>query len=132
MREPKDLETRKHRARNQLRTAMQSGKVVKPDVCEGCGKNPGRAVDGRSKLHGHHEDYSKPFDVTWMCTACHKEVTPHVIGEQCGSAKLTKRAVLFIRKARTNGTPLAKLAIKYGVSVSSISSVALLKTWGHI
>lgn len=58
---------RKHRekqdAREKLNYALKSGRMKKPDVCEMC--------NCRNKIHGHHEDYSKPLEVMWLCTACH-------------------------------------------------------------
>ena len=49
-----------------VRTAIEKGELVKPTTCEGCYK------ETRSKaLHGHHEDYSKPLEVRWLCRRCH-------------------------------------------------------------
>ena len=49
--------------------AIRSGKLEKPDTCSCCGYfTPSRL------LHGHHHDYSRPLDVTWLCTYCHKAV----------------------------------------------------------
>jgi len=52
------------RARNRLCKAVQEGRVKKPSHCETCGA-------AGTVIHGHHEDYSKPFDVQWLCPACH-------------------------------------------------------------
>jgi len=52
-----------HKARYLLRMAVTHGKVVKPSKCEECG--------ARGRIHGHHEDYSKPLSVEWLCAACH-------------------------------------------------------------
>lgn len=63
------------KARGLLKTAVVRGKVKKPTRCDGCGSETPKA-----KLHGHHEDYGRPLDVSWLCPACHgltwrKEVT---------------------------------------------------------
>lgn len=42
--------------------AVKSGQLLK-QPCERCGIH---------KVHGHHEDYSKPLEVVWLCAACHK------------------------------------------------------------
>ena len=52
------------RASRELQYAVQTGKVIKPLLCESCGRE--------KKLSGHHEDYSKPLKVVWLCSSCHK------------------------------------------------------------
>ena len=54
----------KNGARKILRNAVASGKVSKPLDCENCGVN-------NTVLEGHHEDYSNPLDVVWLCRRCH-------------------------------------------------------------
>lgn len=56
----------KYKARTDLNNALKLGKIVKPNHCEQCQQ----ATKSR-KLHGHHEDYSRPLDVVWLCQACH-------------------------------------------------------------
>lgn len=53
----------KHKARYMLRNAVRAGKVKKLP-CKVC-----RAV----KVEGHHDDYSKPLKVIWLCQKHHKE-----------------------------------------------------------
>lgn len=53
----------KDKARRALREAVRYGLIAKPSSCQDC--------SGEGQLHGHHTDYSKPFDVEWLCTACH-------------------------------------------------------------
>ena len=57
----------KHKARWMLRQAVRNGKIMKPNSCSKCGAEPKR-------IEGHHEDYSKPFDVVWLCVDCHKSL----------------------------------------------------------
>lgn len=45
--------------------ALKSGKLKRADCCEVCG-------GGNGYLKAHHEDYSKPLAVTWLCGPCHK------------------------------------------------------------
>lgn len=58
---------RKHpdavRAHNMIARAIKAGRLVRPTTCEWCG--------AKDDVEGHHEDYSKPLDVKWLCHACH-------------------------------------------------------------
>lgn len=56
----------RRRAHNATNNAVRDGRLVKSDACERCG--------GKSRLHGHHDDYSRPLNVVWLCTRCHREV----------------------------------------------------------
>ena len=53
-------------ARVKATRAVKRGKLIRPLLCESCGIAP----NGKP-LHAHHPDYSKPFDVVWLCIACH-------------------------------------------------------------
>lgn len=50
-------------AHSDVHRAVERGVLVRPTSCEKCG----RAVS----LHAHHEDYTKPLDVQWLCRSCH-------------------------------------------------------------
>lgn len=50
-------------ARSALRNAVTAGMIAKPSTCSQC-----QAI---GNIHGHHHDYSKPFDVEWLCSICH-------------------------------------------------------------
>lgn len=57
----------KTEAHRLMKNALRRGELVKADVCEECGAG--------GLLHGHHEDYSQPLDVVWLCPRCHAGVT---------------------------------------------------------
>jgi predicted transcriptional regulator len=58
-------------ARKAFAEAVRSGRIVRPDTCEACGQKPAPNRLGRSSVQGHHDDYSKPFEVRWLCQPCH-------------------------------------------------------------
>lgn len=57
----------KKRAHNLLATAVGNGVVIRSDTCEHCRFTP----RDRTLIQGHHDDYSKPLEVRWLCTSCH-------------------------------------------------------------
>lgn len=141
----------KEKARRLVRTAIAQGKLIRPEVCEKCGKAPGKAIDGRPKIHAHHHDYSKPLDVEWLCARCHRYETPfpEVVGgvsfgdnngmrkhpglsqgSKNGWAKLDEAKVSQI-KSRPN-EPAKILAEEFGVKPVTIYDIREGKRWKHV
>lgn len=52
----------KYAAHLVLNNAVRAGKIVK-QPCEVCGST--------KRVHGHHDDYSKPLEVRWLCALHH-------------------------------------------------------------
>ena len=61
------------RARQVLRIAVKGGAVERPSKCSECG--------GIGDIQGHHEDYSLPLSVIWLCRSCHKRFHFNYFGE---------------------------------------------------
>lgn len=53
----------KYAAHSQVNYAKRSG-IVLPEPCLHCGD---------PNTEAHHEDYSKPLDVWWLCRTCHNK-----------------------------------------------------------
>lgn len=54
----------KYKAVTMVNNAIRDGKLFR-EPCEVCGCN--------KRPHGHHDDYSKPLNVRWLCAIHHKE-----------------------------------------------------------
>jgi DNA polymerase III delta prime subunit len=54
----------KEDARKMVQLALQFGILIRPEVCEHCGKE--------CFCEAHHRDYTKPLDVDWLCKQCHE------------------------------------------------------------
>ena len=52
-------------AYQKIKRLIRRGVIVKPEFCVDCGVKPPKDA--------HHEDYSKPLEVIWLCHACHME-----------------------------------------------------------
>jgi hypothetical protein len=116
----------KQRAYSAIHNRLARGELVRPSHCNRCGKADVKASDGRSTIHAHHNDYSKPLDVEWLCAKCHaKDETPHpnrkVRPESSGElnplAKLSNKDADDIRSSKLSGPVLAR---KYGVCSATI------------
>jgi len=53
----------KSKAHGKVAYAVKMGDLTR-GACEVCGE---------LKAHGHHDDYSKPLDVRWLCSQCHSD-----------------------------------------------------------
>lgn len=53
----------KVQAHQVVKRAVKAGRLIPKDSCEHCG------AIGRP--HAHHDDYSKPLEVIWLCQPCH-------------------------------------------------------------
>jgi len=65
-------------ARAALHIAMAAGRIYKPDHCFRC-------LLRTKRIEGHHEDYSKPLNVRWLCPPCHSIEHPHAPGSNGAS-----------------------------------------------
>lgn len=57
-------------ARWQVHRALRTGRLTR-QPCEVC---------GAEKVHAHHDDYSRPLEVRWLCPAHHREIHAKATG----------------------------------------------------
>lgn len=62
-----------YRAQNAVNNAVRDGKLFK-QPCAICSTD--------KNVHAHHEDYSRPLDVKWLCAKCHHRI--HSVFPQLG------------------------------------------------
>ncbi len=57
----------KERAHQVLKRAIRRGDIIRPTVCSNCPRHDVRII-------GHHNDYTKPLEVEWLCEECHSKI----------------------------------------------------------
>ncbi len=134
----------KIRAQNKLNYAVRMGRIIRQS-CEGC--------DSTDKVNAHHHDYSKPYDVEWLCQDCHKShhhsgknlTEEHkrtkfvrakharLYGKDNPNAKLTEKDVSQIKSLLATGEySQTRIGKMFGVAQSLVSSIKLGKHWQDI
>lgn len=117
------------RAQNAVSYALRKGQLVKGS-CAQCGTS--------KDICAHHEDYSKPLDVVWLCRPCHiRHHGPQLWrGPRPGNtavSKLTGEIVRRIRKILATGLLTnAELGRLFDVTPENISAIRDGKTWRYI
>lgn len=116
-------------ARRKVRKAIQRGKLLKKP-CERCGDVNAQA---------HHEDYSKPLDVIWLCPFHHMEahgrlaVQNKTLGNKTPAkpsplVKLTVTQALEIRALKGTMRNI-DIARKYGISDGHVANIFRGTKW---
>ena len=53
------------KAKDAANNAIRAGKIIKKEICEKCNQ--------KTSLHKHHNDYTKPLEIEWLCASCHRK-----------------------------------------------------------
>lgn len=69
----------KRLAHGKLSRAVLKGTVKREYNCSKCGSD--------NKVEAHHEDYSKPLEVVWLCSKCHHARHVEIRNEQRSTNK---------------------------------------------
>lgn len=68
--------------------ALKDGVLVRPKQCSVC--------PSTKNIEGHHEDYSKPLEIIWLCKSCHHK--RHRRGK--AASKLTRQELAALATRR--------------------------------
>lgn len=111
-------EERKERARAVAiaGAAMRAGRLLKPTTCSNCG--------GDDYIEGHHEDYSSPLDITWLCFRCHRRRHEELDGAHTRKWRiLTEYARARLGQECNQRGLQAPLAAKLGISSAHMTNI---------
>lgn len=133
-------------AHHAVKKALRDGTLIQ-QPCEVCGS---------LKSEAHHDDYSKPLEVRWLCHAHHQQEhekiaspmalavavltakegdiqyrdrRPDFRGEGSTSAKLTWLEVCMIRLGHFVGMTQTVLAKRYGITQGSVWHIINYRQW---
>lgn len=88
-------------ARAEVKRAISHGVLQRPGACEECGAYSGTGCGGTWNIpEAHHDDYTKPLAVRWLCHWCHRSADKAVRrkAKQKLMAKLARTEVRCKRK----------------------------------
>jgi hypothetical protein len=88
---------------NAVQAAIRRGDLVRPGQCDDCGAG--------GPVEGHHDDYSKPLAVRWLCTSCHRraDTARRRSGRPGLPPRIGSRVVSLSDRERARLTRLAEL-----------------------
>lgn len=120
----KQIETERYpdrvKARDKLRYEVSRGRIIRPTICQRCG--------GGGLIHAHHHDYSKPFDVEWICKDCHRSIHPTPYPKKSGRDGCVKDSdVSQRRKRESNSLVPGGQPERVGHSATTLSSAQTKK-----
>lgn len=101
----------KYAAYGAVAAAKRNG-TLRPQPCEGCATTV--------RVHAHHEDYSKPLVVRWLCHACHMRThcpnpKPTRVGHYGPTLRRTSR-VVEAKRLRALGASYSEIAASLGLT----------------
>ena len=126
----------KRRAHDTVRRALKKGTIEKPLQCCECHKI--------CATEAHHEDYSRPLFIMWLCRKCHhsKHLGPLQIasrkqvprkGEQTSTHKLKEKDVISIRALwSAGGNSKRAIARAFKVTEGTIRLIINGKLWKYL
>lgn len=77
-----------------LKYHVKKGHIIKPGTCSYC--------NNKDKIEAHHEDYSKPFSIVWLCRTCHKRYHRNLIN----LFDVIKEPIDYSKQVKINNTKL--------------------------
>lgn len=78
-----------------VEAALRAGVIEKPHNCTIC-----NCPDTEKRIEAHHFDYSKPLDVTWLCSYCHDKAD-QIKRDREGKQKTSRaRAVVMLKDGK--------------------------------
>lgn len=106
--------------------AMATGTLEKPSRCSICG-----CSSDEHRIEAHHENYSKPLDIIWCCTPCHRvlDMKQRKENDLKPSGAEVETIMMDLDGTELKRFPSRKDAAEHvGRSVSSIHRAIKLKT----
>lgn len=108
-----------YKVQKELQKAVKHGEIQRLP-CEVC---------GHEKSEGHHDDYSKPLSVRWLCRRHHREVHRgnHLVSNgKSQDFKLKYTALIALRLTPADFKMLAELAKANSRKVSDMARIIVV------